>query len=96
MISGTVRHIELLSAGWEEVEFTIPDDTNVTGYTTGERTVVGSVVQVLNDDVLVVTIGDDQEQNIELKEHPDLKWKFVKGDNVSLKVALMPSLNSLF
>lgn len=86
LFDGTVRHIELHENGWDNIdeEIQIPDESIAVGYNTDERTVNGSVLQVLDGDILVVELGGDQEHNIQMKDHPEVKWKFVKGDKVSL------------
>lgn len=86
LVQGSVRRIELKSVEWgDEEEIEVPDNSNAVGYTTGERTVHGTVFQVRNEGVLIVEIANDQEYNIQLKDHPQLKWEFEKGDNVSFE-----------
>ena len=85
ILSGIVRYIELKDSGWDDIdEYKIPDNTNAVGYSTEERTYPGIVVRISNDNVMVVSVSSsDEEYGINLKDLPELKWKFAKNDNVS-------------
>lgn len=83
LFEGSVRHMELLDSGWDEDEaIVIPPNKDIAGFSTDKRTVKGTIADIQND-ILTVDIGGNNEQLIALEDHPELKWEFSVGDNVT-------------
>lgn len=84
LFQGAIKRIEYSEPNWDEnydnVE--IPKDTNMIGYATDRRTVTGTISSI-NDGILMVDTGREQEVPVLLEDHPNLEWKFQEGDNVS-------------
>lgn len=88
--------MEVLDAAWdEEEEIVIPNNENIAGYVTEVRTVRGSIVDIQNE-ILTVDFGGNNEHFIALADHPDLKWEFMAGDYVSVILLNRVRLDNLF
>jgi hypothetical protein len=79
-----VSWIKLLEDDWscDSNDSKTSDDSLSEKYETVSRTVIGNLKEI-QDEILVVDTGD-QNIYIQLKDHPNLKWKFVAGDVVSI------------
>lgn len=84
LFQGLVKRIDFFEPNWDEIydNFKIPEESNAVGYRTDKRTIAGTISNI-HDRILMVDTGRDQEVPVSLDDHPDLKWKFQEGDNVS-------------
>lgn len=85
LFEGSVRHMELLDASWDEgeEEVVIPTNENIAGYDTELRHIKGTVVAI-HLRIVTVQIDDNKEQLIDLDDFPKQNWDFMVGDNVSM------------
>lgn len=88
LFEGSVRSIEILEPDWDEKAtdaIVIPDNAKSVEYTTDCRTVIGKITKI-EEEIITVDNGNNQEILIPLEKHPDIKYFFVEGDIVSVKL----------